>query len=166
MTCLQQALTTAGFYTGAITGAFDQATYAAVEQLQTDRDLFVDGIAGRESAMSLGIWPDEAFARRPHAAAGARCDGLDGLPALLGRLRRRRRAAAARRTPAPAGASSTTASASGCGPSTTTATIIRSWLVSGSKYSNEMPGVHEVYSKSEQSTAWNGKAILPQMVRC
>ena len=27
------------------------------------------------------------------------------------------------------------------------------------------PGVHVVYSKSEKSTAWNGKAILPHMVR-
>ncbi len=44
-------------------------------------------------------------------------------------------------------------------------TILRSWLVSGSKYNNEQPGVHKVYSKSPQSTAWNGKAILPMMVR-
>ena len=43
--------------------------------------------------------------------------------------------------------------------------IIRSWLVSGSKYSNELPGTHEVYSKSDVSTAWNGKAWLPKMVR-
>jgi lipoprotein-anchoring transpeptidase ErfK/SrfK len=43
--------------------------------------------------------------------------------------------------------------------------IIRSWLVSGSKYSNELPGTHEVYSRSEMSTAWNGKAYLPKMVR-
>ena len=28
-----------------------------------------------------------------------------------------------------------------------------------------MPGTHYVYSKSEKSTAWNGKAILPLMVR-
>ena len=38
-------------------------------------------------------------------------------------------------------------------------TIIRSWLVSGSKYSNELPGVHQVYSKSEVSTAWNASCI-------
>ena len=31
--------------------------------------------------------------------------------------------------------------------------------------SNEVPGVHQVYSKSEVSTAWNGPAYLPQMVR-
>jgi len=43
--------------------------------------------------------------------------------------------------------------------------IIRSWLVSGSQYNNEVPGTHQVYSRSEQSTAWNGKAILPLMVR-
>jgi hypothetical protein len=43
--------------------------------------------------------------------------------------------------------------------------IIRSWLVSGSQYSNEVPGTHQVYSKSEVSTAWNGKAFLPLMVR-
>ena len=43
--------------------------------------------------------------------------------------------------------------------------IIRSWLVSGSQYSNEVPGTHQVYSKSEVSTAWNGKALLPLMVR-
>ena len=43
--------------------------------------------------------------------------------------------------------------------------IIRSWLVSGSKYENEKPGEHKVYSRSEVSTAWNGKAYLNKMVR-
>ena len=43
--------------------------------------------------------------------------------------------------------------------------IVRSWLVSGSTYSNEIPGTHQVYSRSEMSTAWNGKAYLPQMIR-
>jgi hypothetical protein len=43
--------------------------------------------------------------------------------------------------------------------------VIRSWLVSGSRYDNELPGTHEVYSRSEMSTAWNGKAWLPMMVR-
>ena len=55
--------------------------------------------------------------------------------------------------------------ASGCGRSTSDDQVIRSWLVSGSKYGNEQPGVHEVYSRSEQSTAWNGQAILPLMIR-
>ena len=43
--------------------------------------------------------------------------------------------------------------------------IIRSWLVSGSTYANEVPGTHQVYSRSEMSTAWNGKAYLPNMIR-
>ena len=43
--------------------------------------------------------------------------------------------------------------------------VVRSWLVSGSKFSNEEPGTHTVYSKSEMSTAWNGKAFLPNMIR-
>jgi hypothetical protein len=28
-----------------------------------------------------------------------------------------------------------------------------------------MPGFHEVYSRSEESTAWNGQAVLPLMIR-
>jgi hypothetical protein len=43
--------------------------------------------------------------------------------------------------------------------------VVRSWLVSGSKYGNETPGEHEVYSRSDVSTAWNGKAFLYKMVR-
>ena len=43
--------------------------------------------------------------------------------------------------------------------------VVRSYLVTGSQYNNEVPGVHEVYSKSEVSTAWNGQAKLPLMVR-
>src|SRR5262249_15726511 len=44
-------------------------------------------------------------------------------------------------------------------------TTIRSWLVSGSKFNNEVAGVHKVYSRSEKSTAWNAKATLPMMIR-
>ena len=43
--------------------------------------------------------------------------------------------------------------------------VIRSWLVAGSKYNNEVPGTHKVFSRSEVSTAWNGKAFLPKMIR-
>ena len=37
--------------------------------------------------------------------------------------------------------------------------------MSGSKYGNEQPGEHRVYSRSEVSTAWNGRAYLPLMIR-
>src|SRR5690606_2370991 len=43
--------------------------------------------------------------------------------------------------------------------------VVRSYLVSGSQYHNEVPGRHEVYSRSEVTTAWNGAADLPLMVR-
>jgi hypothetical protein len=164
VSCLQKALGEQGFYTGAITGSFDQATFSAVEQMQTDRDLFVDGIVGRESAISLGIWPDEEsfVTRTPKPPAGAvdllgyplssvASAGSDAppLPENSGEGRRLVYDRAGQRVWAVGKDGS----------------IIRSWLVSGSKYSNEMPGTHEVYSRSEMSTAWNGKAYLPHMVR-
>src|SRR3954447_13851144 len=55
--CLQQALRRVGYYNGPISGTFDYATSAAVKQFQIDKELFVDGIAGRVTNMTLGIWP-------------------------------------------------------------------------------------------------------------
>lgn len=162
--CLQQSLVTNGFYTGAVNGTFDQATDTAVRALQADRDLFVDGVVGRESAISLGIWPDEAklVIHTPAPAAGAvdllgyplssvAVSGPDAppLPANSGSGKRIVYDRAGQRVWAVS----------------SDEVVIRSYLVAGSKYSNEMPGVHKVYSKSEMSTAWNGKAWLPQMVR-
>ncbi len=164
VTCLQQALVAQGYYTGAVTGSFDQATFDAVEAMQADRDLYVDGIVGRESALSLGIWPDEEsfVTRTPAPPAGAvdllgyplssvASAGSDAppLPANSGEGRRLVYDRAGQRVWAVGSEGE----------------IIRSWLVSGSKYSNELPGTHEVYSKSDVSTAWNGKAWLPKMVR-
>ena len=48
-----------GFFSGEVTGTYGQETYNAVEQLQEDRKLFVDGVVGRETAISVGVWPDE-----------------------------------------------------------------------------------------------------------
>jgi peptidoglycan hydrolase-like protein with peptidoglycan-binding domain len=164
VSCLQTALTNAGFYSGAVTGTFDAATDAAVRKLQTDRNLFVDGVVGRESAISLGIWPDEAtlvvhtpkpapgtvdsrgFALSTVSSIGA---DIPPLPENSGSGKRVVYDRAGQRVWAVDG----------------DGTVIRSWLVSGSKYSNETPGTHQVYSKSEVSTAWNGKAYLPLMIR-
>lgn len=164
VTCLQQALTAAGFYTGAISGSYDQATYAAVEQLQTERNLYVDGVAGRESGKSLGIWPDESLlvVHTPKPAPGA----VD----LMGYPLSSVASAGADAPPLPADSGSGKRlvyerisqrvwAVDGQGR------IVRSWLVAGSQYNNEVPGVHKVYSRSDPSTAWNGKAILPKMVR-
>lgn len=44
--------------------------------------------------------------------------------------------------------------------------IVRSWLVSGSLYDNEVPGVHHVFSKSRYAYAYTGSGVvLPNMVR-
>jgi len=44
--------------------------------------------------------------------------------------------------------------------------IVRSWLVSGSLYGNEQPGVHQVFSKSLYAYAYTGSGVvLPYMVR-
>jgi len=164
--CLQIALRDAGFYQGQISATYDNATYDAVSQLQTDRSLFVDGEVGRETAKSLGIWPDEEsmVVRTPPAPEGA--DDTTGfplspvavsgddpalppLPADSGEGRRVVYDRAGQRVWAVGEDDQ----------------VIRSWLVSGSQYENEVPGTHEVFSRSEQSTAWNGKAILPLMIR-
>jgi peptidoglycan hydrolase-like protein with peptidoglycan-binding domain len=162
--CLQGALADAGHYDGAITGDFDQATFDAVQSFQVTEDLFVDGVVGRESALALEIWPDEEslVVRTPKPPPGATDlwgvelspvasagDDAPPLPDNSGTGYRVVYDRAGQRVWAVDG----------------NERIIRSWLVSGSTYSNELPGTHYVYSRSEVSTAWNGKAYLPLMIR-
>ena len=162
--CLQHALAKAGYYSGSVNGTFDQATDTAVRALQTDRELFVDGVAGRESGISLDIWPAEGanVVHTPAPPAGAKDSmgfplssvsstgsNAPPLPENSGTGKRLVYERAGQRVWAVSSDEE----------------VIRSWLVSGSKYSNETPGTHKVYSKSEVSTAWNGKAYLPHMVR-
>lgn len=162
--CLQHALTENGYYSGPINGQFDQATFAAAEAMQLDRELYVDGIVGRESAISLGIWRDEMMSvvRTPKPPSGA----VD----LMGYPLSSVASAGADAPPLPPDSGSGRRivydrSGQRVWAVSKDGEIIRSWLVSGSKYNNELPGTHEVYSKSEVSTAWNGKAKLPLMVR-
>ena len=161
--CLQQALVKNN-YLKTVTGTYDVATQVAVTALQTKKDLFVDGIAGRETALVLGIWPDENLlvVRTPAPAKGAK----DSLGFLLSSV-------------ASTGASAPALPAnSGSGRRLVferagqrvwavdkNEDVIRSWLVSGSKYNNETAGTHQVYSRSEITTAWNGRAFLKKMVR-
>lgn len=162
--CLQEALREAGYLDDSPSGVYDNRTAAAVQALQSDRDLYVDGLVGRETALSLGIWPDEQslVVRTPAPAAGAvdllgyplssvASAGADApqLPENSGSGRRVVYSRAGQRVWAV----------------DENEVILRSWLVSGSKYDNERAGTHEVYSRSEMSTAWNGKAWLPQMIR-
>jgi peptidoglycan hydrolase-like protein with peptidoglycan-binding domain len=164
VTCMQQALIDIGYLNGSASGTFDNATFSAVNKLQKDKDMFVDGVVGRETAISLDIWPDEAslVIHTPPPAPGAvdllgyplsyvATSGPDAppLPANSGSGKRVVYDRAGQRVWAV----------------DKNNRVIRSWLVSGSKYNNEVPGTHEVYSRSEVSTAWNGKALLPHMIR-
>ncbi len=164
VTCLQDALADAGYFSGESTGEFGQTTYNAVTEYQQDEDFFVDGVVGRETALGLEIWPDEEslVTRTPRPPEGA--TDLWGV------------------TLSPVGSAGDDAPPlpenSGSGYRVVydragqrvwavdeNERIIRSWLVSGSTYGNEVPGTHQVYSRSEVSTAWNGKAYLPNMIR-
>jgi len=162
--CLQKALIRENRLVGDATGTFDGPTRTAVIALQTEKSLFVDGEVGRESALALGIWPEEKLnvVRTPPPAPGAKdsmgfplssvaSTGADApaLPANSGEGRRLVYDRAGQRVWAVDKDGS----------------IIRSWLVSGSQYNNELAGTHKVYSKSEVTTAWNGKAFLKLMVR-
>ncbi len=164
VTCLQTALAAAGYYVGSINGVYDYNTAAAVKKLQTAKDLFVDGVAGRETGIELGIWPDEAslVVHTPPPAPGAvdamgfplssvASTGADAppLPENSGSGRRLVYSRVGQRVWAV----------------DENQQVIRSWLVSGSKYENEKPGTHQVYSRSEVTTGWNGKAYLKHMVR-
>ncbi len=162
--CLQQGLANAGYFSGEISGTFGQETYGAVETLQEERKLFVDGVVGRETAISVGVWPDEesfvihtppppegAADSWGHPLSSVASTGADA-PPVPANSGSGRRVVYERR-----GQRAWAIDDDG--------TVIRSWLVSGSKYGNEQPGFHKVYSRSERSTAWNGQAWLPLMIR-
>jgi hypothetical protein len=162
--CLHRAMISRGLYSGAATNAFDAATEKAIRQLQTDKNFFVDGKVGRETAIELGIWPNEAsmVVHTPPPAPGAvdlmgyklssvasTGAGAPPLPPNSGTGRRLVYSRIAQRVWA----------------IDDQGRIVRSWLVSGSKFNNEVPGTHAVYSRSDVTTAWNGKAYLHLMVR-
>jgi peptidoglycan hydrolase-like protein with peptidoglycan-binding domain len=164
VSCLQTALAAAGYYSGPATGNYDYATSTAVRKLQTEKNLFVDGVAGRETGLALGIWPDEAslVVHTPPPAPGATdtlgyalssvaVSGPDAppVPENSGTGRRLVYSRTGQRVWAIGDDGQ----------------VIRSWLVSGSKFENEKPGTYKVYSRSEITTAWNGKAYLKHMVR-
>lgn len=162
--CLQGALADEGFYDGPSDGAFDQDVHNAAADFQQANDLFVDGIVGRETAIELDIWPDEEslITRTPVPPAGATdLWGVDLSPVA---------SAGGDAPPLPENSGSGYRVVYDRAGQRVWAVdenerVVRSWLISGSKYSNEVAGTHKVYSRSEVSTAWNGQAYLPLMIR-
>lgn len=164
--CAQRALTAAGVYTGPINGQFDEATDAATREYQRSKGLYVDGVVGGNTATALGIWPgDDSFVvRTPVPRPGAKDLWGVALSSVA--------SAGADAPPMPPN------SGQGTGKRVVydragqrvwavddAERVIRSYLVAGSKFNNETPGEHRVYSRSKMSTAWNGEADLPLMIR-
>jgi lipoprotein-anchoring transpeptidase ErfK/SrfK len=146
VTCLQNALITAGFLTGTATGTYDNETANAVKKLQTERDLFETSLVVRTPPPAPGAVDLLGYELSSVATSGP---DAPPLPANSGSGRRLVYDRNGQRIWAVGDDN----------------VVIRSWLISGSKYNNETPGTHKVYSRSDVSTAWNGKAYLYKMVR-
>ena len=164
--CVQKALTAAGFYTGPVDGVFSPALTASATTFQTATGLYVDGVVGRRTAALLGIWPgDDSFViHTPPPAPGAQ----DSMGFELSSVATTGDDA----PPLPPDAGQGTGkrivyqrAGQRVWAIDDNEHIVRSYLVSGSRFNNEETGKHKVYSKSETTTAWNGQADLPLMVR-
>jgi peptidoglycan hydrolase-like protein with peptidoglycan-binding domain len=164
--CAQRALTAAGFYTGPVDGVFSPALTASATAFQQATGLYVDGVVGRRTAAMLGIWPgDDSFViHTPPPAPGAE----DSMGFRLSSVATTGDDA----PPLPPDAGQGTGkrivyqrAGQRVWAIDDNEHIVRSYLVSGSRFNNEEPGKHKVYSKSETTTAWNGQADLPLMVR-
>ena len=58
VTALQESLKALGYYTAAITGSYDTATFVAVKHFQEDKHLTVDGVAGPKVQAALNAMID------------------------------------------------------------------------------------------------------------
>ncbi|MGA0217809.1 MAG: L,D-transpeptidase family protein [Ilumatobacteraceae bacterium] len=164
--CAQVALAAAGYMRVEINGMFDEATDDATREFQNDFELYVDGIIGKVTATELGVWPGlEAFVVRTPAPAPGAVD-LIGMPL----------------SPVASAGSDAPELPEDAGQGTGKRVvyerssqrvwaidddeqIVRSYLVSGSRYRNEVPGWHTVYSRSESALGWDLQADLPYMIR-
>ena len=164
--CVQIALVAAGYSNVEITGVFDEQTDEATREFQTDFELYVDGIIGKVTATELGVWPGlEAFIVRTPAPAPGAVD-LVGMPL----------------SPVASAGSDAPELPEDAGQGTGKRVVyqrssqrvwaidedekvVRSYLVSGSRYRNEVPGWHRVYSRSESALGWDLQADLPYMIR-
>jgi len=164
--CAQIALVAAGYSNVEITGVFDEETDEATREFQTDLELYVDGIISKVTATELGVWPGlEAFIVRTPAPAPGAVD-LIGMPlspvASTG--------SDAPELPEDAGQGTGKRvvyqrSSQRVWAIDDDEQIVRSYLVSGSRYRNEVPGWHKVYSRSESALGWDLQADLPYMIR-
>lgn len=164
--CTQRALAVTGYYTGPIDGVFSDELASAASQFQALNGLYIDGIVGRRTAAALGIWPgDDTFiTKTPTPAAGTfDAAGFELSPVA---------STGDNVPPLPDGADQRSGkrivyerAGQRVWAIDDNEQVVRSYLVSGSRFANELPDVYEVYSKSEVATGWNFEADLPLMVR-
>jgi hypothetical protein len=164
--CVQRAARAAGTLDAEVTGTFDQATADAVRAFQSEVGLYVDGIVGKNTATEFGIWPgNEAFiVRTPPPPEGA--SDLWGMP--LSSVA----SAGDDAPPLPDGADQISGkrvvydrTSQRVWAIDDQERIVRSYLVSGSRFRNEVPGVHTVYSRTEDALGFDLTADLPYMIR-
>jgi hypothetical protein len=164
--CTQRALAVTGYYTGEIDGVFSDEVATAASRFQAANGLYIDGIVGRRTAAALGIWPgDDTFIIRTPVPAQGSYDaaGFELSPVA---------STGADTPPLPEGADQRSGkrivyerAGQRVWAIDANEQVVRSYLVSGSRFANELPDVYEVYSKSEVATGWNFEADLPLMVR-
>jgi peptidoglycan hydrolase-like protein with peptidoglycan-binding domain len=73
--CLQTTLNGLGYNSGPVDGKFGPMTYRAVVRYQQAKGLIVDGIAGRQTATSLGVWGSGTSTPAPASPAGGTSAG-------------------------------------------------------------------------------------------
>ena len=80
--CLQTTLNAQGYNSGPVDGRFGPMTYRAVVRYQQAKRLFVDGVVGRQTGTSLGIWGTVASgAATGGSTTASQCTPPSGVPA-------------------------------------------------------------------------------------
>lgn len=162
--CLQETMAEIGLLADPADGLFGDATVVAVTTFQTQQGLRADGMVGRPTGSALGIWPPDppTVVRTPAPAPGA--TDLWGLPLSS--------VAVSGPDAPPLPPNSGTGyrlvydrAAQRVWAVDEDETVIRSWLVSGSRNDNEVPGTHVVYSRSGISESLDGASTFRFMVR-
>ena len=122
-----------------ITGVFDEETDEATREFQTDLELYVDGIISKVTATELGVWPGlEAFIVRTPAPAPGAVDLIGMLLSPVASTGVTHLNFLKMRGKAPA-SESYQRSSQRVWAIDDDEQIVRSYLVSGSRYRNEVP---------------------------
>lgn len=80
--CVQARLNAVGYPVGPVDGIFGGQTYGGVVRYQRAKGLFVDGVVGRQTAISLGIWGASTTPTAPAApSSSGGCAPPAGVPA-------------------------------------------------------------------------------------